>query len=170
MISSSKSPGEISNWISNLLWKKNSVPTFQQDLPNQKARRNNFCSFPARRMISTNFPARKDLDFFSSNEVNMLPTFQKWTFYKGLYGESDSPSVWGKRREKHIYSNRALQKTSGVLSHIARWENWYKTGNFGQERLWGSSAATRSDRESIFQQQFGEYHGVDGTFWQQHNR
>ena len=32
----------------------------------------------------------------------MLPTFEKWTFYKGLYGENDGPSIWGKWREKHI--------------------------------------------------------------------
>ena len=32
----------------------------------------------------------------------MLPTFEKWTLYKGLYGENDGPSIWGKRREKHI--------------------------------------------------------------------
>ena len=31
----------------------------------------------------------------------MLPTFEKWTFYKGLYGENDGPSIWGKRREFH---------------------------------------------------------------------
>ena len=37
-------------------------------------------------------------------------------------------------------------------------------GNFGQERLWGSFAVTRSDSESIFQQQFGEYHGYDGCY------
>ena len=30
---------------------------------------------------------------------------------------------------------RALQNTGGALSHIARWENWYATGNFGQEWL-----------------------------------
>ena len=33
----------------------------------------------------------------------MLPTFQKWTFYKGLHGENDGPSIWGKLREKHIF-------------------------------------------------------------------
>ena len=32
----------------------------------------------------------------------MLPTFQKWTFCKGLYRENDGPSIQGKRREKHI--------------------------------------------------------------------
>ena len=32
----------------------------------------------------------------------MLPTFQKWTFGKGLYGENDRPSMWGKRCEKHM--------------------------------------------------------------------
>ena len=32
----------------------------------------------------------------------MLPTFQKWTFCGGLYGENDGPSIWGKRHEKHM--------------------------------------------------------------------
>ena len=59
---------------------------------------------------------------------------------------------------------RALQNTGGALSYIARWENWYATGNFGQERLWGRIVVTRSDGESIFQQQFGEYHGDDGCY------
>ena len=59
---------------------------------------------------------------------------------------------------------RALQNTGGALSYIARRENWYATGNFGQERLRGSSAITRSDSESIFQQQFGEYHGDGGCY------
>ena len=59
---------------------------------------------------------------------------------------------------------RALQNTGGALSYIARWENWYAAGNFGQERLCGSFAVTRSDSESIFQQQFGEYHGYDGCY------
>ena len=35
-------------------------------------------------------------------------------------------------------------------------------GQLRQERLCGSSADTKSDSESIFQQQFGEYHGDDG--------
>ena len=30
---------------------------------------------------------------------------------------------------------RALYNTGGALSHIARWEDWYAAGNFGQERL-----------------------------------
>ena len=30
---------------------------------------------------------------------------------------------------------RALLNTGGALSYIARWENWYAAGNFGQERL-----------------------------------
>ena len=33
----------------------------------------------------------------------MLPTVQKWTFYKRLYGENNGPSIWGERREKHIF-------------------------------------------------------------------
>ena len=32
----------------------------------------------------------------------MLPTFQNWTFCKGLYGENDGPSIQGKRRKKHM--------------------------------------------------------------------
>ena len=32
----------------------------------------------------------------------MLPTFEKWTFYKGLYEENDGPSIYGKRRQKHM--------------------------------------------------------------------
>ena len=47
---------------------------------------------------------------------------------------------------------------------MARWENWYTTGNFGQERLWGSSVVTRLDSESIFQQQFGLCLGDDGCY------
>ena len=35
----------------------------------------------------------------------MLPTFEKWTFYEGLYGENDGPSILGKWREKHIFIN-----------------------------------------------------------------
>ena len=31
--------------------------------------------------------------------------------------------------------SRANQNTGGALSHIARRENWYATGNFGQERF-----------------------------------
>ena len=34
----------------------------------------------------------------------MLPTFQKWTFYKGLYAENDGPSIWGKGA-RNIYLN-----------------------------------------------------------------
>ena len=33
----------------------------------------------------------------------MLPSFQKWTFYKGLYGQNDGATIWGKRPEKHIF-------------------------------------------------------------------
>ena len=36
-------------------------------------------------------------------------------------------------------------------------------GQLGQKWLWGSFAVTRSDTESIFQQQFGEYNGDDGS-------
>ena len=32
----------------------------------------------------------------------MLPTFEKSTFCKGLYGENDGPSIWEKRRDKYI--------------------------------------------------------------------
>ena len=33
----------------------------------------------------------------------MLPTFQKWTFCKGLHGENDGPSIQGKTaRETYI--------------------------------------------------------------------
>ena len=46
---------------------------------------------------------------------------------------------------------------------MARWGNWYATGNFRQKGLWGSSTVTRSDSESIFQQKFGEYHGDDAA-------
>ena len=52
----------------------------------------------------------------------------------------------------------------GALSYIVQWENWYAVGNFGQEWLWGSFAVTRSDSESIFQQQYGEYHGYGGCY------
>ena len=52
----------------------------------------------------------------------------------------------------------------GALSYIAQWENWYAAGNFGQEQLRGSFAVTRSDSESIFQQQFGEYYEYDGCY------
>ena len=41
----------------------------------------------------------------------MLPTFQKWTFNKGLYGENDGSSIWGKHREKlifRLYSDESL--------------------------------------------------------------
>ena len=31
--------------------------------------------------------------------------------------------------------SRALKNTGGALSYIARWENWYAPGNFGQEWL-----------------------------------
>ena len=41
--------------------------------------------------------------------------------------------------QRVVGQSRALQNTVRALSHIARWENWYATGNFGQERLWGSS-------------------------------
>ena len=44
-------------------------------------------------------------------------------------------------------------------------ENWYVAGNFGQERLWSSFLVTRSDSESIFQQQFCKYHWYDGCYW-----
>ena len=33
----------------------------------------------------------------------MLLTFEKMTFYKGLYGENDRPSIWGKQQEKHVF-------------------------------------------------------------------
>ena len=36
-------------------------------------------------------------------KICMLPTLEKWTFYKGLYGENDGPTIWGKRRKKHIF-------------------------------------------------------------------
>ena len=38
----------------------------------------------------------------------------------------------------------------------------FTVGNFAQQQLWGGSAVTKSDSESIFQQQFSEYHGDDG--------
>ena len=59
---------------------------------------------------------------------------------------------------------RALQNTGGALSYTVRWENWYATGNVGHKRLRGSFAVTRSDSESIFQQQFGEDHGYEGCY------
>ena len=34
----------------------------------------------------------------------MLPTFQKWTFYKGLYRENDGPS-YEENSTRNIYSN-----------------------------------------------------------------
>ena len=34
----------------------------------------------------------------------MLPTIENWTLYKGLYGENDGPSVWGKQ-SRNIYSD-----------------------------------------------------------------
>ena len=37
-------------------------------------------------------------------------------------------------------------------------------GLFGKERFWGSSPVTRSDSESIFQQQLGENDGDDGCY------
>ena len=51
----------------------------------------------------------------------------------------------------------------GALSYIARWKNWYAAATLGKS---GSDAASqlRSDSESIFQQQFGEYHGYDGCY------
>ena len=33
----------------------------------------------------------------------MFPTFQKLTFWKGLYGENDGPSIHRKRPEKNIF-------------------------------------------------------------------
>ena len=36
----------------------------------------------------------------------VLPTFQKWTFCRVLYGENDGSSIQGKRHEKHIYSRK----------------------------------------------------------------
>ena len=68
---------------------------------------------------------------------------------------------------------RALQNTGctlsyksagGAISYKARWQNWYATGNFGQERILGSFAVTSSDSDSIFQQQFGENHGDDSCY------
>ena len=61
-----------------------------------------------------------------------------------------------------LITTRALQNTGGARSYTVRWENWYATGNFGHERLWGSSLVTKSDSKSIFQQQFGEYQRDDG--------
>ena len=50
------------NWISKLDVKNIAVPTSQQDLSNQQVPRNDFLFFPSQGMISTNFPASKDLD------------------------------------------------------------------------------------------------------------
>ena len=44
-------------------------------------------------------------------------------------------------------------------------ELWYAMGNFGQEWFQGSFAFTRSDSESIFQQQFGENHRDDSCYY-----
>ena len=44
----------------------------------------------------------------------MLQTFQKWTFYKGLYGENAGPSIQGKRREKHLLFENYDQMRSYV--------------------------------------------------------
>ena len=52
----------------------------------------------------------------------------------------------------------------GRRTFVARWKNWYAAGNFGQKRLRSSFAVIRSDSESIFQQQFSEYHGYDGCY------
>ena len=70
----------------------------------------------------------------------------------------------GRTKKIGLRISRALQNTDGALSYVARWENWYATGNFEQERLWGSSVVKRLDSESIFQQQFGEYNGDDGCY------
>ena len=66
--------------------------------------------------------------------------------------------------------NESVQSTlkhGPGTSYLARWENWYAAGNFGEERLWDSFAVTRSDSESIFQHQFarGEYHGYGGCYY-----
>ena len=62
MMSCAKLQGKLINCISKLAVKTTAVPTFKQDLSNQKVPGNDFCSFPAMRIISANFPANKDLD------------------------------------------------------------------------------------------------------------
>ena len=61
-----------------------------------------------------------------------------------------------------IVLNHAL-KHGRTFLHSAI-EELVCSGHFGQGRLCGSLAVTRSDSESIFQQQFGEYHGYDGFY------
>ena len=39
------------------------------------------------------------------------------------------------RKQKSCRVTRALSNTGGALSYMARWENWYAAGNFGQVRL-----------------------------------
>ena len=60
-------------------------------------------------------------EFLSICEYNswkncMLPTFLKWTFYKGLYGENDGPSIWGQRREKHVFKLKSDESLCWMLS------------------------------------------------------
>ena len=39
------------------------------------------------------------------------------------------------QKSNRFGDSRTLQNTGSALSYIARWENWYAAGNFGQERL-----------------------------------
>ena len=85
------------------------VPTFQQDLSNQQVPRNDFCSSPARRMISTNFPASKDLDVLQKILSQNLFILKKADSHRLIHLKSFKRSLTLKAMN-NILSFQTIQK------------------------------------------------------------